>query len=423
MAEFEQTITMRRSDSGEGKLLNRAWGFHRVIDMNDSSTQMLIPLLAGGEDTLVEFKSFLPKNEETKHKVAEAATELANAAALCGHPKAFLLLGVTDDGKVVGVKCQERYKKEFRELISAKSNPHVRVLEIHEIGTTSLSTDIKSEPCGEAVYVLEIAPALDGPIRYYRSKDSNGVLLTRDGPRKRDMTNEELRRLSSGPARTPKLSLRLLNDEEHEVECLVLRPKFLVKKKTEEPKPYTPTPQQTAWLEQLKRQPNMQQVMIQQALSTKRLLEMTETWKPFLTQVERIPAPNTFPTHFALSNTGSAPAEDVRVTMKFPECFMIEEKSEYEPQSYGILAHVPSVTPPFSGVWKKDRDDRNCVTAGIRVQKLSNDVTITRFDPIFVTVPNAEREYSIEIRITADYQEPVHQTLTMIIKPIIEEVS
>jgi hypothetical protein len=376
----------------------------------------LLKLLEQREDTLVEFKSYLPRDNEGKNNFAEQAVALANAASLLNQKVAYLVTGVADSGTVVGVTPRTEDRKEIRDFLAAKSEPPVKVLEIHEISIEDVPPENKHDRAKGAVYVLEIEPSYHGPTRYYpdsKQDDRYGGVPIRDGPKVRDSTNEELRtlvlkgasrlvsgqdagtkseieqvrsqleRIASDLLKRPNLEIHFIGPSGERTDHILLRPVYYdvktVKVDRNHPK-------------------------YSQLLLFRRTMRISPTLFPssIFPRPARQPGPATFPVSLIVVNSGAVPASDVRAFFKFPDGFVLENSIEYE--QHELFGPAPTFQRTIHGVWKDDEGE-DCVEASLHITKLSNGLTCSSLDPIYVTPPNASREYQLDVSLHADYME------------------
>lgn len=170
-----------------------------------SPDDLLASLIEENEESLIEFKRYSPLDKnpaDAKNRIAEAAVALANAAMLRDQRVGYLILGITDDKKAVGVKTSERYEKEYRDILEARSAPFLSVLKIHEASTKDLRDRFQPPPrekLSDTAYILEIEAGHYDPIRYYpdgkKQDGSYGGFPIRHGAKIRETTTNELRRL------------------------------------------------------------------------------------------------------------------------------------------------------------------------------------------------------------------------------------
>ena len=376
----------------------------------------------------MEFKSYLPNDTEGKKNFAEQAVALANAACLFDQKAAYLVAGVADDGTVVGVIPRAEDRKEIRDFLAAKSKPPVKVLEIHEINVSKIPPENKLDRAKGAVYILEIEPSYHGPIRYYpesKQDSSYGGVPIRDGPKVRDSTNEELttltlkgasrlvsgevkgqkseteqvrselKKIADGLLKHPNLEIHFIGSSGEKTDHIVLRPLYYELKAVKVDKNHP---------------------MCNQLLIHRRMARGLPTLFPssIFPPPARQPGPATFPVSFSVVNTGAVPASDVRAFIKFPERFVLENSSEYE--QHQLFIPRPTTPRTIRGVWKSnERDD--CVEALLHIAKLSNGLKCDSLDPIYVTPPNASREYQLDVSLHADYMEGLSHVLKITVEP------
>lgn len=395
--------------------------------MSDPSLDLLLKLLERKEDTLVEFKSYLPNDAEGKRNFAEQAVALANAATLFDQKAAYLVTGVTDDGAVVGVSHRAEDRKEIRDFLGAKSKPPVKVLDIHEINVDKIPPEKKHGKAKGVVYILEIEPSYHGPIRYYpESKQDNsyGGVPIRDGPKVRDSTNEELRtlvlkgasrlvsgedmgqkseieqvrsqleKIADGLLKRPNLEIHFIGPSGEKTDHIVLQPLYYEFKTVKVDKNHPMYSQ------------------LQFYSRTARNLPALFPSSIFPTPA-RQPGPATFPVSFLVVNTGAVPASDVRAFIKFPDGFRLENSSEYE--EHQLFVPRPATSRTVRGVWK-DGEREDCVEAFLHIARLSNGLKCDNLDPIYVTPPNVSREYQLDISLHADYMEESKHTLKITVE-------
>lgn len=153
-----QEATTKRRDAAAEPSSNK----HPVADLS------LEEILAKGETNAIEFKRSLPDS------VRDIAAELV---ALATQKGGVLIIGVADDGTVIGVddvnRIEERVVNVVRNSVEPPLNPDVEMRSID----------------GSDVLLLEVPQSRDPP------HGVNGTFYTRVGTSKRKLTGSDLREL------------------------------------------------------------------------------------------------------------------------------------------------------------------------------------------------------------------------------------
>lgn len=403
----------------------------RLLMPPSAAGALLIDLVKRREDTLVEFKSYHPKDEKGKQDIAEAAVALANAAMLRGAEIGYLSLGVDRNYKVVGIVPGSEDRKEVRDFLSAKSDPPVKIVQIHEVAVDPLPSSLKKPGASGVVYILEVEAAQYVPLRFYperKAEGRHGGFPIRDGPRVRDCTTQELqklfflgasrlsdeagtkdpeievlreqvRSLVAGVSKEPRLEIRFVDTDGKETDTVTVYPKFYEEKTVRIGKDH-PLYGVLKATQSLARSP-----AIGAALEGMRIgLGSSKS-----------PGSATLPLNVVVANTGTAPAVEVRAFMRFPDVLKIEEASEYET---GVLASLVSAVGR-GGIWK-ETDNEDCRTGTLYVGKLSNGLKVDSFRPIYVTFPNMRTTYDVEASLHADYLGESKPLLRIAVEPVTE---
>ncbi len=389
---------------------------------------LLSSLLKHEEDTLVEFKEYLPRDWDGKRQVSEAACAMANAALNRALPDAFLVLGVTNDRRVIGVMRSPSDRKEIREFLEAHSDPVVEVIDIVEVDVSSVPTDWRADHVQGIVYILRVAAARYFPRRFYPERKATGkygAILIRDGPRNREATAEETQRLillgaaqldaDRGKGLTPEVQA-LRAQVDGLLSGLLKEPALEIRfrdAKLGATKEITVTPTRT--VEKIIRMKGPPPAPWTGALSPNIIATLVGLHGGLNGSIfggkKALPR-NAVELHFELSNSGKAPATDVRAFIHFPPGTKLYEAAEFRSFSF----HIPNRS--FGGAWVDEGES----TVQIYVEKLGNDLSEDRFDPVYAVFPEEAGDLDVHVKLLADYMEPMNSVLTVKVRPEIEEV-
>ena len=391
---------------------------------------LFIDLLKRREDTLVEFKSYHPKDEKGKQDIAEAAVAIANAAMLRGTKTGYLTLGVDREYRIVGIAPGPEDRKEIRDFLSAKSDPPVKIVQIFEVAVDALLDAMKKPGASGMVYIMEVESAQYVPLRLYREPKAGGAYGTfpiRDGPKVRDCTMQELqklfflgasrlseeagtrdpevialrdqvRSLVAGMSKEPRLEIHLLDADGKETTDLIVHPKFYETKTVRVRKNHP----MYGVLKMADSMAKINQGFVGLGLASIGL------------GATKSPGPATLPLKVAVANSGTAPAIEVRAFIRFPDVLKIEDAHEYQPLGFALIGG-----PVGHGGLAKERDDEDCRIATLYVSKLSNGLKVDTFTPIYVTFPNTRTTHELEVSLHADYLAETNSLLKITVDPVI----
>lgn len=326
-------------------------------------------LIASEEGITLDFKkSDILSNP---FKVAKTLTAFANTIG------GFLLIGVCNDKSFEGLKYDDNYIRNIVSISRDKCEP-------------SLAPEIKVyEDKGSFVYIVEVKRFETIPYAV-KSKDGN-VYFIRVGESIRQATPLELQKMFENKPieKKPLLEPYFLDSEDKLDSKLEISPIFPIVEEKEVPVPYM------VW--QMKKS-------VESIVSS-----------PFFQQGE--PDNTTIkltPVRLVITNGGNVPAKNVRITVTFPEGFIMMRESDLERPTINSLTRLRPSSPKSYGGLFKDKKEKHICWGWIK--ELGNDLQL-ELEPIFPDVPDEEKTYEIKVSISQNNYSPSESKLTLKVKP------
>ncbi len=330
-------------------------------------TNSLPEIIASGEGPTIEFK----KSDILSNSVHLAKEMVALANSLGGR----ILIGVCDDGTIEGMKKKKEHETHVMNIARDKCDPPLTPV---FLTINVLNSDI---------YDVKISRYKTIP---HAVKTDNGrVYFIRVGTTVREATPLELGTLfeANGEeiAKKPNLELYLIDAENNPTNIVNAKPVFTTVKKVNVPYPTNP-------------------FFKTYALTMKNMT-------PFLH--EKKPSPELVPIKILLANEGQAPAQNVRISVEFPENCELFNKSEFEMGIY------PTFKRTSGGLY---RVHEYTSEATAWTDDLGNDL-VCNFDEIYVKFPPETKEHKIKGRVTQNYHPPKDFEFNVKVEPEFKEVT
>ena len=338
----------------------------------EDESNLIDGLIVAGENQTVDFK---------KSDILSNPTKLAKLMTAFGNTSGGrILIGVCDNGTLEGMTAKKNHEEHIMNIAREKCDPPL---------DPKFSVIEKAEG---HIYVVKILRYRVLPHAVVTKEGR--VHFIRVGTTIREATPSELALLFESAReeiiKKPKLELLLIDTEGNATQRINAKPTFTKVKKVKMKVPPTPS------------------------VRMQKLAE--EAYQSLLYPFgKREPAQDLVPIGMEITNTGEAPAHGIRVFLQFPkdcELFM-----EHEIGGIGSLASViVSKAKPTSGGLFVDYENRTEASAWMNT--LGNDLTMRKFDRVYVKFPEKEEEYKITARITQHNFPPEDFEFTVAVKPI-----
>lgn len=319
--------------------------------MDRISKEMFQQLISSEEGISLDFKKsdFLSDS----FKVAKIFTAFANTIG------GFVLIGICNDKSFEGLKYSDEYIRNIVSISRDKCDP-------------SLAPEIRiHEDNNSFVYIVEIKRYSTIPYAT-KCKDGN-VYYIRIGESVRQATPLELQKMFENKSTTqekkPKLKPYFVNLEDKLVSTIMISPEFPI---IEEKVTIIP---QKQWEMKKKIESSVCSILQTWNHSDKTSIKLE-------------------PLTLAIVNEGDSPAENIRITVIFPEKFTMYEKSDLE--SSRLLINIPSHSKTFGGLYKHDVQKYICKGW---INELGNDLKL-KLNPIYPEVPDEDTAYNVNISIS-----------------------
>lgn len=299
-----------------------------------------------------------------------------------------ILIGICDDGSKEGMSAKTEHERHIMNIARDKCAPPI-VPDFSVINT----------PEGD-LYVVKVLRFKKHP-HAVKTREGN-VHFIRVGSTVREADPSELALLFEATreevSRRPELELRLLDDEGNATDEIKAQP-IIVKTKYVKRKPKTRVdlaalPQSAALAALMK--------------NAQAFTSMSSVFGP------KEPPKDLVPIGIEVTNIGEIPAEGIRIFLNFPEeCELVDVQGV----SGGLR---PFVSNPNNGGLFVDDDNKSIARAWIDI--LGNDLTIGKFEKVYVRFPEKEQDYLIKARITQHRFPPSEYEFKIKVTPKIEEV-
>jgi len=336
--------------------------------MSDFDESLLVDqLIAQKEGQTVDFKKSEILSDPTK--LAILMTAFANSAG------GRILLGVCNDGTLEGMKAKREHEAHIMNIARDRCDPPL-IPTFSEVGKT-----------GGDVYVVKV-------LRYRMlphavKTGEQRTYYIRVGSTVRVATPTELALLFE-PAKQemikkPKLELFLVDHTGKTTKEIHAQPTFVK-------------------IETVKRK----RPVVSPFISSIGLLAETlaSIHDPF---AKKRPAEDLVLVGIEVSNTGQAPAHEIRISLQFPEsCQLVEEHEA----TGGISSYFRR---NYGGLYVDD-EDRSVAHSWIGV--LGNDLTIGEFDKVYVRFPEVEQTYQVIVTVTQHNFPPETFEFSVSVKPL-----
>jgi hypothetical protein len=157
---------------------------------------------------------------------------------------------------------------------------------------------------------------------------------------------------------------------------------------------------------------NATEVITAQPIIIKKRYVKKESKPPIVHLAELVAPTQLVPITIEVSNIGEIPAEGINIFLEFPEeCELVEEHDAVG----GILPK-----PTTSRGLFVDDENRSVARAWIKI--LGNDLTIRKFNKIYVRFPEKKQDYLIKGRIIQHRFPPTYYEFKIAIDPQIKDV-
>lgn len=333
----------------------------------DNELALVDELIKKGESPTVDFKRRDILSNPIK--IATLMTAFANSSG------GRILIGVCDDGSIEGMTAEKGHEELVMNVARDRCDPPL---------TPKFSTIKKDE--GD-IYVVKVLRYRAFP-HAVRTKEGR-VYFVRVGTTVRETISSELALLFESAKeeimKKPKLELLLLDSEGNPTKHIHAQPTYIKIKK----------------------------------VKTKSALHaMTGLPKIFETSLypltSKKPSKDLVPIGIEVSNIGEAPAHGIRIFLKFPSDCELVPRSDAVGGFY-LLERAISKREPTSGGLYIDSEDKSEAVAWINT--LSNDLTMKRFDRVYVKFPAKKGEYEIKAQITQHNFPPEDLEFRIIVEP------
>jgi hypothetical protein len=340
----------------------------------EDESSLIDELIAEGESQTTDFK---------KSDILSNATKLATLmAAFANSTGGRILIGVCDDGTLEGMTAKKEHENHIMNIARDRCDPPL---------TPKFSVVKKTK--GD-IYVVKILRYRTFPHAVITREGR--VYFIRVGTTVREVTPSELALLFESAKeeiiKKPKLELLLVDSEGNTGKKITVQPTFTKIKKVK-----TKVPPTLSYLPQMFKLAKQYQSLLY----------------PF---GKKEPTQDLVPIGIEVSNMGEAPAHGIRIFLQFPEsCELIEQR-----EAIGDFAFL--ITPkhkPTSGGLFVDRENRSEAWAWI--ETLGNDLTMRKFDKVYVRFPPTEQEYKVTARITQHNFPPEDFEFIVSVKPNLKE--
>jgi len=338
-------------------------------------------LIQSGEGQTVDFK----KSDILSDTVKLAKLMVAFANSNGGR----ILIGICDDGSKEGMSAKTEHERHIMNIARDKCAPPI-VPDFSVINT----------PEGD-IYVVKVLRFKKHP-HAVKTREGN-VHFIRVGSTVREADPSELALLFEATkeevSKRPELELWLLDGEgnvtaEIKAQPIIVKTRYVKTKQTLRVESAT-LPDLSALFALMKEA---------QAFTSK---------SPLYGPKE--PPKDLVPIGIEVTNIGEIPAEGIKIFLNFPEeCELVDEHD-----AIGGLFR-PFVSNPNHGGLFVDEDIKSVARAWINI--LGNDLTLGKFEKIYVRFPEKEQDYLIKARITQHRFPPSEYEFKIKVDPKIEEV-
>jgi len=324
-------------------------------------------LIAGGEGLTVEFK---------ESKILPDTTELARQmTAFANTIGGRILIGVRDDGTLEGMKSNKKNEAHIMNVARDKCDPPL------------IPEFLLVRKDDGDIYVVKISRFRTFP---HAVKTRTGkVYYIRVGSTVREPTASEVALLFESTKqetiKKPKLELFLVDHTGKATKEIYAQPTFVKIRRVKIERGTAPSG----------------------IASLNRFAEMVASIRnPF---TEKEPAEDLVPIGIEVSNIGEAPAHEIRISLQFPEsCELVEEHEATGIPLIGSLRRT-------SGGLYVDDEDRSVAYSWIEV--LGNDLTMRRFDRVYVRFPEIEQTYHVNATVTQHNFPPERFEFSVSVRP------
>jgi len=344
----------------------------------EDESEFVEELIQSGEGQTVDFK----KSDILSDKIKLAKLMVAFANSTGGR----ILIGICDDGSKEGMSAKKEHERHIMNIARDKCAPPI-VPDFSVINT----------PKGD-IYVVEVLRFKKHP-HAVKTREGN-VHFIRVGSTVREADPSELALLFEATreevSKRPELELRLLDDEGNAPEVIKAQP-IIVKTKYVKTKP--------------KSRVDLATLPHSAALAVA-LMKNAQAFASINSLYGKKPQKDLVPIGIEVTNMGKIPAEGIRIFLNFSEeCELVDE--------HEAIGGFVSYRKDNSGLFV-DKDNKSVAYAWI--DTLGNDLTMRKFQKIYVRFPEKEQTYLIKAHITQHRFPPSEFEFTIKVDPKIEEV-
>jgi hypothetical protein len=331
-------------------------------------------LIHGGEGPTVDFK----KSDILSDTVKLARLMVAFANSNGGR----ILIGICDDGSKEGMSAETKHERHIMNIARDKCVPPI-VPDFSVINTFE----------GD-IYVVKVLRFKKHP-HAVKMREGN-VHFIRVGSTVRVADQSELALLFEATreevSKRPELELWLLDGDGNITDEIKAQP-IIVKTKYVNLKPKETLPLSVAYFTSL-------------AQYAQKFASMSSPYAP------KEPPKDLVPIGIEIRNIGEIPAEGIAIFVEFPEeCELVNEHEAIG----GFVSHREN-----SGGLFVDEDNRSVAYAWIDV--LGNDLTMRKFQKIYIRFPEKEQDYLIKASITQHGFPPSEYEFKIKVEPKIKEL-
>jgi len=334
-------------------------------------TNSVDEIIAAGEGPTIEFK---------KSEILSDPIHLAKEiVALANTQGGKILIGVSDDGKIEGMKEKKEHELYVMNIARDRCDPPLIPL---------FHTYMKANGC-----IYEIRVSRYRSLPHAVKTDRGRVYFIRVGTTVREATPIELATLFEASreeiTKKPLLGLSLLDGTGKAVEKIAASPVYTIVKKAKVnyPSPFS---------------------QVYEALENS--ARALDSHNMFLTKE---PSPDLVIIRITLFNSGQTPAKEIKIFMKFPEACELKNRNE-------VIGGLDLSTEGFGGLHKNSKDESEAIAW---LDNLGNDLVMDNFKEIYVKFPAETKEHRIRARVIQNNYPPTNFEFVVKITPQFREIT